>query len=298
DDATQIDESAEAPVYVAGSAPIWLKVTTAEVTDGAGIDVNVLVTVGADRFGAASFELRYDPMLLTPESCTADPGEAFDMVICNLDYAPGIVRFNAVSTGGAAGNVSPATLHFQRTGDSAEETPSFTLTPDSVTDVDGKALDWRIEAGNSPDAGTSHSIFLPGVSSSVGSPSTAEAPQGTLHSIFLPSVVSDEITPNAQAPAAPQTTESSPNWIFLPGIDNQSVRALESSADEPKEQSSPEITPSPEPTAAPVKAPDQPDLPPAEPEPSPLPQDEAWRWDVTPVAVLPSPRTWSKRRAG
>jgi hypothetical protein len=175
----------DGPTHSASGDEIGLQVTVAD--DAANVDVSVLLASSADRFGAASFELQYDPALLTPTACAANPGEVFDMVVCNLDYAPGVVRFNAVAMSGAANDAALTTLRFQHADDATEQTPRFTLTADNVTDVDGAGVGWRIEPTDAPEAETQHWLFLPAVVGSDQRPAE-QSPQGMPHSIFLPAV--------------------------------------------------------------------------------------------------------------
>jgi hypothetical protein len=216
--------TADAPTHAASGDPIELQVTVAETDDAAGVDVSVLLADGADRFGAASFELHYDATLLTPTVCTANPGEVFDMVVCNLDYAPGVVRFNAVAMSGAANDAALATLRFQHADDATEQTPRFTLTADSVTDVDGAGMGWRVEPVDAPEAETQHWLFLPAV---VGSD---------------------------QRPAE-QSPQEMPHSIFLPAVGGQFGQALESSLDAPEAGEQPKDEPSPEATVTPEATP-------------------------------------------
>jgi hypothetical protein len=80
------------------------------------VDVRVLLSADAANFGAASFDLAYDPARFAPVDCVADGAAAFDLVACNQAMAPGRVRFNAVAAAGAADGAEVVAVRFHRLG--------------------------------------------------------------------------------------------------------------------------------------------------------------------------------------
>lgn len=180
---TQADQGADE-----SANRIRLQVKTGEIGDDSHLDVSVLLAEGADHFGAASFDLEYDPTRLTPSSCAADPGEVLALVVCNLDYAPGIVRFNAVAIQGAADGTPLVTLRFQST-DATDKRPVLKLTVGELTDVKGHDMIWDF----TPADGTEiqRQIFLPVIVAPEERPANQPAPeteevQEAQQSFFLP----------------------------------------------------------------------------------------------------------------
>lgn len=82
------------------------------------VTIPLSVTVQHGSFGAATFELEYDPTKLTPLLCEGDPGQQFDGGFCNLNYpssnsASGVIRFNLVSVQGVSGEQIIARMTFK-----------------------------------------------------------------------------------------------------------------------------------------------------------------------------------------
>ena len=84
-----------------------------EVTEGvpsnAGmytIAVQVLAQDTAGELGATTLELHYPSQLWQPSGCTPDPN--LTLGVCNPDFAPGVIRFNAARSLASAENVSNA----------------------------------------------------------------------------------------------------------------------------------------------------------------------------------------------
>lgn len=192
-----------APTQGDPGSPIQLQVSLGESADDGTFDVRVLLSAGADRFGAGTFALQYDPALLTPTACTADPGGVLDIALCNLDQVSGVLRFNAVDVDGAADGVALATLSFQSVNateptPSTPPTPALTLVVDSITDVDGDGMAWRIAPAD--DTQIQHQFFLPVIVATGEIPANQPA-QEAQQFFFLPSIID----------SAPGSTEQSPN---------------------------------------------------------------------------------------
>lgn len=97
-----------------------------------GVDVNVLFPDGqitipvyanilSGNLGVATVELRYDPQVLQPLDCVADPRHSFDMAQCSKDFdndgiGTDAVRFNALSSTGLDGATRLAEITFQAIG--------------------------------------------------------------------------------------------------------------------------------------------------------------------------------------
>jgi hypothetical protein len=225
----------DATLRAADAASIGLRVEVAEATDAAGVEVRVLLNRGADRFGAAMFELQYDSALLTPTTCEANPGEAFSMAACNPAYAPGVVRFNAIAATGAADGATLVTLHFQRIGEIAGQTPNFTLTANDLIGVDSAGLDWSVETtdtSEAPDMQMQHWLFLPSVVNQFGQAALESGPEVNAAPTSEPTATpTEEPSPTVETTPTPEPTMT------------------------PTEAPSPtaEATPTPEPTVAPTE---------------------------------------------
>jgi hypothetical protein len=111
------------------------------------ITVRVVADDPLAELGAVSLELRYDAALLSPEACIENPSGLLDAAACNPAFAPGVVRFNAVSTAGAGEEATLAEITFRVLDPAAIEDPAgaLTLAPDGVFDIEGGDLDWCLE---------------------------------------------------------------------------------------------------------------------------------------------------------
>jgi hypothetical protein len=186
--------------------PGWLRVAQAPMAgamtrfevaaiqgdDPTNVDVQVLLASGAAQFGAASLELHYDPALFAPITCSENPQEEFDMVVCNPSFAPGTVRFGVIASAGAVDGAEMIVMSFQRTGavDGSLGT-YFTLTADGVADLEGGDLAWG-EAGKDIDTD-------PGMGSDpAANPETGvESPASATTWLYLPFLNSSAISPVA-----------------------------------------------------------------------------------------------------
>ena len=257
----------DAAPRAADGAAIGLQVAVAE--DGATVDVSVLLTSAADRFGAAVFELQYDPAVLAPAACETDPGAVFSMVACNPGYAPGAVRFNAIAATGAADDAALATLRFQRIGDAAGQLPTFILTANDVIDVDGAGLAWSVESKDAPetsDVQMQHKLFLPSVASQFGQMALDFSPAAETTAIPEPTIApTEEPLPTAEAtptfepteaPTLTPTEEPPPTAEATPTFEPTEA-PTEAPTLAPTEEPPPtaEATPMFEPTEAPTEAP-------------------------------------------
>jgi hypothetical protein len=186
--------------------PGWLRVAQAPMAgamtrfevaaidgdDPTNVDVRVLLASGAAQFGAASLELHYDSALFAPVTCSENPGEALDMVVCNPAFAPGSVRFSAIAATGAADGAGLVTVRFQRIGAGENHLSAhFWLTSDGVTDQEGNELAWG-EAGTDIDRD-------PGLDRDpAANPETGvESPASATSWLFLPFLTGSAISPAA-----------------------------------------------------------------------------------------------------
>ena len=128
----------------APSGPV-VRVGGGTVTPGDSITVPVTMeNIPGDGVGAATFEVRYDPSVLSPSSCDADPDSLFDFAQCNMVYDndgvnPDSVRVTLVSTAGVAGTETLANITFDAIG-SAGDSTLMDLVLSTFTDPDGVAI--------------------------------------------------------------------------------------------------------------------------------------------------------------
>jgi hypothetical protein len=111
------------------------------------ITVRVVADDPLMELGAATIELRYDAALLASEACIENPSGLLDAAVCNAAFAPGVVRFNAVSTAGAGEGAVLAQITFRVLDPAAIEDPAgaLKLAPEGVFDIEGGDLDWCVE---------------------------------------------------------------------------------------------------------------------------------------------------------
>jgi hypothetical protein len=186
--------------------PGWLRVAQAPMAgamtrfevaaidgdDPTNVEVQVLLASGAAQFGAASLELHYDSALFAPVTCSENPGEALDMVVCNPTFAPGSVRFSAIAATGAADGAGLVTVRFQRIGAGENDLSAhFWLTSDGVTDQEGNELAWG-EAGTDIDTGPDLDRD-PAANPGTG----VESPASATTWLYLPFLTGSAISPAA-----------------------------------------------------------------------------------------------------
>lgn len=128
----------------------------------------VIVRVLADdpqaAFGAGTLELVYDLQQLTPVDCQEASADALDMASCNADYAPGVVRFNGLSTTGLSDGTELATLsfHMNRPLDDDSRLQNLSLAIVDTSDHQGADLPWQLAAPELiPIPGDSNPLYLP-----------------------------------------------------------------------------------------------------------------------------------------
>ena len=122
-----------------------LRVTGGSVAYGASIHVPVdMEDVPEPGAGAVTFEVQYDPSVLSPSTCNADPNGLFDIAQCNINYDddginPDSARITLVSTGGIAGTERLAEITFDAIGGPGS-TSSLDVVVSTFADPAGTAI--------------------------------------------------------------------------------------------------------------------------------------------------------------
>lgn len=127
-----------------------------------GVDLHVLFpdeqfTIPVDTvilsgdLGAATVELHYDPRMIRPVACVADPAHGFDLALCNKDFdsdgiGTDVVRLNALSSTGLVGEATLAEITFKAIGPDGSYSPLELLAP-TFANTSGNALDLSIHDG-------------------------------------------------------------------------------------------------------------------------------------------------------
>jgi hypothetical protein len=97
--------------------------------------------------GAFTIDITYDPDVVTPTACTADPGAHFDGPFCNISFGPGIVRCGGFRTSdGAVGDLPLCNVTFQAVAPSCSWSP-LTLTVVEFTDTVPNPIPAATESG-------------------------------------------------------------------------------------------------------------------------------------------------------
>jgi len=140
-----------------------LKVTGGNVGFGASINVPVdMEDVQEPGAGAVTFEVQYDPSVLSPSTCVTDPNDLFDFAQCNMNYDddgvnPDSARITLVSVGGIVGTEQLAEITFDAIGAPGNTSPlnvvviTFadpTGAPIEVTDIDDTVTIDSIESAS------------------------------------------------------------------------------------------------------------------------------------------------------
>ncbi|HEY79950.1 MAG TPA: hypothetical protein G4O05_02565, partial [Caldilineae bacterium] len=96
--------------------------------------------------GAATLEVRFDPDVVRPTSCEADPDHRFDIAICNPQFADDVVRFTLASPQGVTGDAPLANITFTAVG-APGEMSDLDLDPVTFSNPDGEAIPHQIASG-------------------------------------------------------------------------------------------------------------------------------------------------------
>ncbi|NOZ72220.1 MAG: hypothetical protein GXP38_09960 [Chloroflexi bacterium] len=121
-----------------------VQIQAADVLPGEDVTIHATANVGTDDLGAAAVELHYDPTVLQPLTCKADPDALFDFKLCNISYEqdgtpPDAIRFNMLSSAGVSGEVKLADITFHAIGNAGDKS---VLSADVSTfaDIHGSTL--------------------------------------------------------------------------------------------------------------------------------------------------------------
>ncbi len=74
------------------------------------------VGVPVQGLGAVTIDVLFDPSVVDPTACAADPNNLFDLGSCNVDFASNALRFTALSSAGVAGSFPLADVTFRAIG--------------------------------------------------------------------------------------------------------------------------------------------------------------------------------------
>ncbi|NOZ72205.1 MAG: hypothetical protein GXP38_09870 [Chloroflexi bacterium] len=189
--------------------------------------VRVMAVDSQAAFGAGTLELVYDRRELTPFTCQETGGEGVEMASCNEDYAPGVVRFNALSTSGLPDQTELATvsLHINEPSGSEALQPTLSLTIVDIADHQGFALPWQLtEPVFIPIPGDTYPLYLPLLLSVQTSTQNNEAPPADIpipeqsQMLYLPMLFQAQvIAASSISPPDTPTPSLTPN-LYLPQL--------------------------------------------------------------------------------
>ncbi|MFQ5518021.1 MAG: cohesin domain-containing protein, partial [Acidimicrobiia bacterium] len=114
------------------------------------VPVSATISTVTRSLGAATLVLGYEPAVVEPLACTLNTDAAangFDGGGCNLSYADGQIKFNALSVAGVTGGTQIVELEFEAVGQAGDVTP-LTLIVDHLADTAANALTYGIEPGS------------------------------------------------------------------------------------------------------------------------------------------------------
>jgi hypothetical protein len=140
---------------------VTLSIGSGNLAPGERLTVPLTASLGEAKMSAATITIRYDPAVLKATACDEDPGDAFDLAVCNASKAPGEVGVTAISTGGVPGEITLAEATFEATGAEGDSSP-LTLTAAAYAGPGGQALDVTSQNGQVEvrEKGE-HEIYLP-----------------------------------------------------------------------------------------------------------------------------------------
>jgi len=123
-----------------------LSIGSALIQEGESASVSLSAVLADNVLGAVTVEIDYDAEVVVATACTADPGGAFDMALCNVDDGPSTVTLTALSTVGVSGSPVLAEITFHAVGTAGQVSPLL-LTPTTFVDPDGNAIAVLVEDG-------------------------------------------------------------------------------------------------------------------------------------------------------
>jgi hypothetical protein len=104
-----------APVAAQEATFVAISPSTASVAAGAPRTVSVLATMGSGRsLRSWGIDVGYDPAVVTPASCTANPAVATST--CNIQPALAKVTFDGVAPAALLGTITLGTITFRAAG--------------------------------------------------------------------------------------------------------------------------------------------------------------------------------------
>ena len=141
------------PVTTAMKLSPMSSLASADIMVGQGVVPNngqITVPITADvtdaDVGAVTFELKYDPNVVRPTACVADPERKFSLAICNPNYQSDAIRFTLASTQGVTGGINLANITFEAVGEPGDSSP-LTATAITFTDAQGQSIPNQIRSG-------------------------------------------------------------------------------------------------------------------------------------------------------
>jgi hypothetical protein len=136
-----------------GTPQVVLGISNRQVAVGQQVAVSVTATINAAQsplgLGATTLVLGYDPASVQPVACTINQDLAangFQGGACNLRFAPGQIKFNALSMTGVRRQTIIAEIVFQAVGRQGDLAP-LTLQVDHLADTASNALTHRTVGG-------------------------------------------------------------------------------------------------------------------------------------------------------
>ena len=141
------------PVTLAQEAIPLNQLQTADIVVGEAetarnglVTIPVTANVADTALGAGTLELHYDPAVLEPTACQADPDSKFTAAYCNADYADGVVRFTLASVDGVGGGMTLANVTFRAIGEPGASSALSASAP-TFTNIDGQDIPTTIMDG-------------------------------------------------------------------------------------------------------------------------------------------------------
>jgi hypothetical protein len=102
-----------------------VKIGSGSVSPGGSLTVPLdALNIPDPGLGAVMVDIQYDNAVVDATACAADPGAKFDTKLCNIDFAPNVVRLTATKAScGLTGNAPLANLTFKALGQQGQVSP-------------------------------------------------------------------------------------------------------------------------------------------------------------------------------
>ena len=132
------------PTPAPGSATLQVANTNVRSTEQVTVS---LAAFDLDYLASATINVLYDPAVVSAASCSADPNNAFDLAICNVQSANNQISLSLVDGAYVSGDATLMDMVFTAVG-SDGDVGALTISVATFADSGGQALSYALDNGS------------------------------------------------------------------------------------------------------------------------------------------------------